>query len=262
MENLSAFLTNFDADTHIRWAANHWHLSVYIAIFYIVATFVTQHVMQSRNPMNLRRELFYWNVFLAVYSAVTSYKTIGKLISVWYNQGFYNVTCTTWMFYDEQTKFWIWLFPVSKIVELVDTSFIVLRKNRLIFLHWYHHATVLVYCWYAYGKAAGTGTWFIALNAFVHTIMYSYYALKATGQFKISKKVNLLITTLQTVQMIVGCGINIYAAHSQFILGKDCTITKNLLMASGVMYFSYLVLFANFFFKTYLRSPKPKEKLS
>jgi elongation of very long chain fatty acids protein 6 len=36
----------------------------------------------------------------------------------------------------------------SKVPETIDTLFIVLRRQKLIFLHWYHHATVLVYCFY------------------------------------------------------------------------------------------------------------------
>jgi elongation of very long chain fatty acids protein 6 len=32
----------------------------------------------------------------------------------------------------------------------VDTLFIVLRKKPLIFLHWYHHITVLLFCWHAF----------------------------------------------------------------------------------------------------------------
>ena len=31
---------------------------------------------------------------------------------------------------------WTWLFIASKIPELGDTAFIVLRKQKLIFLHW------------------------------------------------------------------------------------------------------------------------------
>ena len=39
---------------------------------------------------------------------------------------------------------------LSKVPETIDTLFIVLRRQPLIFLHWYHHASVLVYCFYRY----------------------------------------------------------------------------------------------------------------
>jgi hypothetical protein len=37
-------------------------------------------------------------------------------------------------------------FTVSKVFELWDTFFIVVRKRPLILLHWYHHVTVLCVC--------------------------------------------------------------------------------------------------------------------
>ena len=40
---------------------------------------------------------------------------------------------------------------------LVDTAFIIFRKHNLIFLHWYHHLTVALFCWLMYGgRFAGT----------------------------------------------------------------------------------------------------------
>lgn len=46
---------------------------------------------------------------------------------------------------DSVAAYWSFLFAVSKVIELGDTLFIVLRKKPLIFLHYYHHVAVLVY---------------------------------------------------------------------------------------------------------------------
>ena len=52
----------------------------------------------------------------------------------------------------QRSCFRAWLFMLSKVPETIDTLFIVLRRQPLIFLHWYHHASVLVYCFYRYAR--------------------------------------------------------------------------------------------------------------
>jgi hypothetical protein len=46
------------------------------------------------------------------------------------------------------------LFILSKFPELVDKFFIVARRRPLLFLHWYHHVAVLLYCWHSYATEA------------------------------------------------------------------------------------------------------------
>ena len=63
---------------------------------------------------------------------------------------------------------WMALFIYSKIPELFDTFFIVARQSPLIFLHWYHHLTVLLYCWHSYATEAPHALYFVAMNFCCH----------------------------------------------------------------------------------------------
>merc|ERR1719361_428119 len=75
------------------------------------------------------------------------------------------------------TGLWITLFMLSKFAELLDTFFIVIHKKPLIFLHWWHHITVLLYCWVSYTTHHPAGLIFTAMNYAVHAFMYGYYFL-------------------------------------------------------------------------------------
>lgn len=76
-----------------------------------------------------------------------------------------------------EAGFWVCLFIFSKYLELIDTVFLVMRKRKVRFLHWYHHFSVLLYCWHAYTWEMPTGLYFAAMNYTVHAVMYFYYFL-------------------------------------------------------------------------------------
>ncbi len=76
------------------------------------------------------------------------------------------------------TGFWAEMYVWSKPVELVDTVFLVLRKRPIIFLHWYHHITVMLCAWHAGKEHAASARWFVSMNYTVHALMYTYYALR------------------------------------------------------------------------------------
>ena len=143
-----------------------------------------------------------WNLVLAVFSILGAARTLPEFIFTFRTHGIYHSLCVprspvhctshqTWQlaFYsiwissfienDRVSGFWTWMFVLSKVPELGDTIFIVLRKQKLIFLHWYHHVTVLIYCWYSFSQYTAPARWFVVMNFIVHSIMYSYYFLKA-----------------------------------------------------------------------------------
>lgn len=171
--------------------------------------------------------------------------------------------------------YWMALFTLSKIVELGDTAFIILRKRKLIFLHWYHHVTVLYMTWIAAVDGFAAGRYFVTINFFIHSLMYTYYALQSFG-IKTKKIVSMTITTLQILQMVAGLFIAYYAIQ-QLFSGKPCDASWYIIQVSLLTYGSYFVLFANYFYQTYIvsskqgasqskqldkrRSPQPKSKV-
>lgn len=151
---------------------------------------------------------------------------------------------------------------LSKLPELGDTIFIVLRKQPLIFLHWYHHITVLMYSWFSYSEYTASARWFVVMNYNVHSLMYTYYALRAL-RYSPPRFISMVITALQLSQMVVGCAINVWAhGFLQQAGHAACNISSRNIKLSIAMYASYFILFARFFYKTYLSSNARKGKKS
>ena len=53
---------------------------------------------------------------------------------------------------DIRIEFVLWLFAWSKLFELGDTVFMVFRKRKVIFLHWFHHTLTLITMWQIFGQ--------------------------------------------------------------------------------------------------------------
>ena len=133
------------------------------------------------------------------------------------------------------------LFIYSKPIELFDTAFIVLRKKRLIVLHWYHHITVMLYAWYSYKLKNAAGLWFIAMNFTVHAVMYCYYALVAA---RTKPSWDYIVTAMQISQMVVGVLVCVMVPYYANYSDLGCKGMTAFSYAAGViMYSSYLLLF-------------------
>ena len=247
----------FDWNKTRQWLPLYSRFSIYMSAVYLVLVFIGKRWMRDKPAFSLRRPLTMWNAGLAVFSIVGSLTMLPCLAENLIKKGFRESVCRDWV-HDRPDaahfELWSLLFVLSKTVELGDTLFVVLRKTPLNFLHWYHHVTVYIYCtWFAASVAveSGLGPWFGITNYCVHSIMYSYYTLKAAG-FKIPRAVAQAITLMQLAQFVLGLA-TICTTYALKVAGEDCDSPFVFLNAGLAIYVSYFILFLNFFCKRYLK---------
>lgn len=153
----------------------------------------------------------------------------------------------------QHVRLWLFLFVLSKVAELGDTLFVVLRKSPLHFLHWYHHITVLIYCWYSYPNLHEFGVWFAGVNYIIHTIMYSYYAFRSMGLW-VPSSIAQLITVLQIFQMFLGTFLSILSLRKSDEF--DCEVQYGIAYFGLGIYFTYMLLFVRYFYHRYIRKTR------
>lgn len=262
-----SYVFNFEQDFApelVRiWMEENWRpVCAWASGIYMLLIFGGQTYMANRPAFDLRGPLTGWSMFLAMFSIMGAARTLPEFMHTLYTHGFYHSLCIpSFIENDRVSGFWTWMFVLSKVPELGDTIFIVLRKQKLIFLHWYHHITVLIYCWYSFSQYTAPARWFVVMNFVVHSIMYTYYAFRAL-RYRVPKIIAITITSLQLIQMIVGCAVN-YLAFSYKQNGMQCRVSDTNLKLSLLMYCSYFVLFARFFYNAYLGGKsESKQKLS
>ncbi|KAF6317147.1 ELOVL fatty acid elongase 3 [Rhinolophus ferrumequinum] len=238
----------------IPFLREYWATSFPIALIYLLLIFVGHNYMKSRKGFNLQGPLILWSFCLAIFSILGAVRTWGYMGTLVLSGRLKNTVCFSIFIDDSVTQFWSCVFLLSKIIELGDTAFIILRKRPLIFVHWYHHSTVLVFTSFAYKNKVAAGGWFMTMNFGVHAIMYTYYTLRA-AKVKPPRWFPRLITTLQILQMFMGAIVVIltYIWRQE----QGCHTTVEHFFWSFILYTTYFILFAHFFHKTYVM-PKVK----
>lgn len=270
---------------HLEWAhwmIEFWWVPVALSVIYLVLSFGTQSLLKNHKGFSeeLRLPLAWWSIALAVFSVVGSLRTVPLVFEILSKRGVMHLVCgdtrSEWLV-GNPAGFWTLLFCLSKIPELLDTAFIVLRKNKLITLHWYHHFTVMLFCWQAWASCTLNGLVFAAMNLTVHAIMYTYYALTALSYRP--KTYAMFITMGQISQMIVGTAVTAYVTLDKVLWhpvnwsevdltlrvpdwftakenqpdGGECFVSSSNALAGLIMYGSYLLFFVHFFINAYCR---------
>uniref|UniRef100_A0A0K0E7J6 Elongation of very long chain fatty acids protein n=1 Tax=Strongyloides stercoralis TaxID=6248 RepID=A0A0K0E7J6_STRER len=253
-EEFQRLLTSpkFSKIDSLKWTEERIPFVIQTIVIYLVSIFTLQKVMKNYEAFKLNIPLAIWNLFLSVYSTITVYYLYNDFFGSIMKYGIIDSWCVLGDYDKGITGYYVWLFTISKLFELIDTFFIVLRKKPLRFIHWYHHIVTLIFIFLTYIQISAFVRWGIFLNASVHSVMYFYYFMR-TLNIKVNKFIPIIITSLQILQFIISCGGLINITYKHFFTKDICHTNTFILLFAASMDFSYLFLFINFFIHSYFK---------
>ncbi|KAK7159214.1 hypothetical protein R3I94_005518 [Phoxinus phoxinus] len=220
-----------------------------IFLGYLVIIWLGPKLMTYREPVNIKAILIIYNFSMVCLSAYMFYEFTA---SSWLAN--YSLLCQPVDYSDNPLAMRMarvcWWFYFSKVIELTDTMFFILRKknNQLTFLHVYHHGTMIFNWWAGVKYVAGGQSFLIGLiNSFVHVVMYMYYGLAALGpQMQKYLWWKRYLTSLQLLQFFI------VTIHTAFNLYADCDFPDSMNMVVFGYALSLIALFSNFYYQSYL----------
>ncbi|KAK7197489.1 fatty acid elongase [Novymonas esmeraldas] len=277
-------ITHFQGGTAHQWMCDSPHIPLVVAAVYVVLVHVAPPVLSrllgGKTMPGLTAVVAAWNLFFSVasgvgfcYCAPFLYRVLtttdralpglapkqDRVTGAWeahpqVRGGLVTSLCY-WnrnIFEDGTTAFWLLTFNLSKILELMDTVFLLLKHKPVPFIHWYHHTSVMLFCWHAHVSGISNGLGFAVMNMWVHAIMYFYYFMCACGYRKLVRPFASLVTLLQLLQMFTGMAIILYTTYLYLTHPGGCDTTASSLAFGTGMYFSYIVLFVKLFRDNYV----------
>jgi len=251
-------LRRFDLQYWSQFTEKLWIVPLICILIYVPFVLVGPKILHYFSIQWRPKKLIaIWNLLLSIFSIIGASVTVKTLLSGpngILTDGLFASACGHAQYGYGYTGFFVFLFIYSKLFELFDTYWLVVGDRNVICLHWYHHVTVLLYCWHAYSVRTSIGLWFVAMNYVVHSVMYLYFFLSQIGN-QIRKKIGKykhLITILQITQMFVGATVCIYS-----LCQEDCKANRLNAFLGCVMYLSYFYLFTQLFIRILTGKHKP-----
>ncbi|XP_063921170.1 very long chain fatty acid elongase AAEL008004-like [Zophobas morio] len=218
-------------------------------VYLFIVKILVPKLVEKRKPVELKKTLIVYNFFQIGFSCWLFY---GFASNGWLS-GDYSFVCQPIDVSSTpkamQMAAFTWWYYMSKLTELVETIFFILRKKfkQVNFLHVYHH-TIMIVSGYVATKyyPTGHGTFAGLVNTFIHIVMYSYYLLSAFGP-NVQKYLwwKKYITTLQLVQFVI------VTTHDLLLVTSHCQFPRIFAWYMILLSLSFYVLFRNFYNQTY-----------
>ncbi|XP_030562528.1 elongation of very long chain fatty acids protein F-like [Drosophila novamexicana] len=235
-----------------------WPVTLIVTGYLLFVLKLGRLFMANRAPYDLRGVLKVYNLIQIVYNGSLFLLATFAFVVI----RPYDIKCIMVLPQDNPFKtvehVLTYAYFLNKILDLLDTVFIVLRKNyrQVSVLHVVHHAA-MVLAVYSGLRFYGYGGHFVLtgyLNVFVHCVMYIYYYISSQSQaVKQSPWWKQYITIIQMLQFLI------VIAHSIWTLKQtSCNLSPYpvaLVLFMGTLMF---ILFSNFYVHNYILPKKNK----
>ncbi|KAI8367471.1 GNS1/SUR4 family-domain-containing protein [Radiomyces spectabilis] len=227
-------------------------------ITYFVVIFGGRYLMTQFPPFRLQALFQLHNFLLTIVSGILLVLMVEQIFPKIYHHGFLYAVCSNdaWT---QPLELLYYLNYLVKYWELIDTVFLVAKKKKLEFLHYYHHSLTMVLCFSQLGGKTAVSWVPITLNLTVHVLMYYYYFRTAAGHKIWWKK---YLTTMQITQFIIDLFVIYFCTYTYFAYTYwphlpnmgSCAGTEASALFGCALLSSYLFLFINFYRLTYQKS--------
>jgi len=235
-----------------------WHVLTLTAFYLYFVKVYGPQMMKNRQPMNLKWIMFIHNVTLVLINGL-------GFITALFGTHFFVLTFKCNRFdpsgpkMEDRILFYLgYTYYCTKFIDFLDTVYFVLRKknSHISTLHVFHHSIMPIMCYIFFKFSVFTNNGFIPMiNAFVHTIMYTYYCLAIFEKMQPYLWWKRYITQMQLVQFVL-----VFLHSTYFLFDSECECPKPLIFlqsAHAVLFFS---MFYSFYRIAYRKEQKLKEK--
>lgn len=231
---------------------SQWPLPLLLSFGYLAGVFILQTYMKDRKAYTLVNFTILHNFIMTFGSLIMFIGMATSLFGIWQRHGAEALFC------DHGSKevgkgplyFWIYVFYLSKYYEWADTALMCLKKNKLTFLHVYHHWVTMLLVWNCLENLIPIQWCAELLNCFVHIFMYYYYLLASLKKEIWWKK---YITRLQIIQFVLVNSLHFVSIAWHYLWKGNCPSfddTWGHQIGLGIIN-SYLLLFVQFYFSSY-----------
>jgi len=247
-------------ESYVSWKPGVTPLSTWPSVTaalvaYLSTIFGIPSFLKGQQAKRLNTLFQVHNIFLTLGSGILLVLMVEEVAPIVWKHGLFYGVCGEGA-WTARLELYYLVNYAFKYVELIDTVFLALKKKPLTFLHVFHHSATAALCFTQLNGRTSVSWVVISLNLAVHVLMYYYYYATAGGARIWWKK---YITTMQITQFVIDLFATYFATYTHFsykyapslpVLG-DCSGAESAALIGCGLLTWYLVLFIQFYYKTY-----------